>query len=121
MGDFSPGALRVKELYVAEVEGRAVAFAALLPKGDAWWLDDLWVEPQWIGKGIGSRLFHVCAQRASRLGATRLEWEAEPNAVGFYEKMGGRRLRDGEPSVWGRVNPVMGIELSREPLPTEET
>ena len=41
--------------------------------------------------------------------ATRLELEAEPHAVGFYEKMGARYLRDSEPGAWGRVNPVMGI------------
>jgi hypothetical protein len=41
-----------------------------------------------------------------------MEWEAEPNALGFYEQMGGRHLRDSEPGVWGRVNAVMGIDLS---------
>jgi hypothetical protein len=41
-----------------------------------------------------------------------MEWEAEPNAVGFYERMGARRVRAGEPSVWGRVNPVLGIDLT---------
>jgi hypothetical protein len=40
-----------------------------------------------------------------------MEWEAEPNAIGFYEKMGGRFVRDGEPSAWGRVNAVLGIDL----------
>ena len=30
---------------------------------------------------------------------------------GFYEKVGGRYLRDGDPSEWDRVLPVMGVEL----------
>ena len=76
------------------------------------WLDDLWVEPEWIGKGIGSLLFRHAVERARRLGGKRLEWEAEPNAVGFYENLGGRYLRDSEPSVWGRVIPVMGVDLA---------
>jgi hypothetical protein len=38
------------------------------------------------------------------------EW-AEPNAIGFYEKLGARYLRDSEPSEWGRVLPVMGVSL----------
>ena len=34
----------------------------------------------------------------------RMEWEAEPNALGFYERMGGRYLRDSDPrSKWGRT------------------
>jgi hypothetical protein len=40
-----------------------------------------------------------------------MEWEAEPNALGFYERMGGRYLRDSEPSAWGRLIPVMGVDL----------
>jgi len=111
MGDFSADGLREKEVYVAEAEGRAIAWAALIPRGELIWLDDLWVEPEWIGKGIGSLLFRHAVERAIRLGGKQLEWEAEPNAVGFYEKLGGRYLRDSEPSLWGRVIPVMGVDL----------
>lgn len=113
MGDFSPPGLRAKEFYVAEIGSRPVAFASLIPKDEVCVLDDLWVEPKWIRKGIGSSLFRLAAARAKELGARRLEWEAEPNAIGFYEKLGGRYLRDGEPSVWGRRNPIMGLEVTR--------
>jgi hypothetical protein len=41
-----------------------------------------------------------------------MEWEAEPNAIGFYEKMGGAYVRDGDLSAWDRVNPVMGLDLT---------
>jgi molybdopterin-guanine dinucleotide biosynthesis protein A len=111
-GDFSAAGLRAKEVYVAEVGGSAVAWAALIPRGGLLWLDDLWVDAEWIGLGIGSMLFRHALDRGRELGAWRLEWEAEPNAVGFYERLGGRYLRDGEPSEWGRVNPVMGIEVA---------
>jgi hypothetical protein len=40
-----------------------------------------------------------------------LEWEAEPNALEFYEKMGARRLRDST-SEWGRTLSVMGVDLA---------
>jgi GNAT superfamily N-acetyltransferase len=115
MADFSASATRDKELYVAEAKGRAIAWAALIPRGELIWLDDLWVEPEWIGKGIGSLLFRHAVERATRLAGKRLEWEAEPNAVGFYEKLGGRYLRDSEPSLWGRVIPVMGVDLADRP------
>lgn len=86
-------------------------WASLVPTGDVCVLEDLWVLPEAMGKGIGSRLFRRAVERARGLGATKMEWEAEPNAVGFYEKMGGRYLRDSEPSEWGRVLPVMGVSL----------
>lgn len=114
MGDFSAKGLREKEVYVAEVDRRVVAWAALIPKGELIWLDDLWVEPRWIGKGVGSHLFSHAVERARRLGGTRLEWEAEPNAVGFYEKLGGQYVRNGELTVWGRVLPVMGLDLAAQ-------
>jgi GNAT superfamily N-acetyltransferase len=111
-GDFSAEALS-GELYVAEADGRPIAWAALIAKGDVVWLDDLWVEPDWIGRGVGSHLFHHAVDCARQLGARRLEWDAEPHAVGFYARMGARYLREGEPSAWGRVIPVMGLDLSR--------
>ena len=110
-GDFSAAGLRGKDVQVAEAAGRPIAWAALIARRDVMWLDDLWVEPEWIGQGVGSLLFRWAVERGRAVGGERLEWQAEPNSVGFYEKLGGRYLRDGEPTSWGRVLPVMGVEL----------
>ena len=100
-----------EERWVAEVGPEIVAWAALVPPaGGVAVLDDLWVDPRWIGRGLGSRLFRLGAGRARELRAGRLEWGAEPNAVGFYEKLGGRKLRD-HVTEWGRVAPWMGLDL----------
>ncbi len=111
-GDFSAEGLRRHEVFVAEVNDHVVGWGSLIPKGEVCWLEDLWIDPPSIGTGIGSRLFRHGAGVARQLGATRMEWEAEPNAVGFYEKMGGRYLRDSNPSEWGRVLQVMGVDLT---------
>jgi GNAT superfamily N-acetyltransferase len=110
-GDFSPAGLEAKQFLVAERDGRAVGFASVVPHGEVCVLDDLWIEPPSMGKGIGSELFRTATERAKELGAETMEWEAEPHAVGFYERMGGRYLRDSRPSEWGRILPVMGVEL----------
>ena len=109
-GDFSPDALQKLALYVAEAGGRVIAWASVEERGETAWLADLWVEPEWIGKGIGSRLFRRAAAHAREAGAATMEWEAEPNALGFYEKMGGRYVRDSS-SEWGRTLSVMGVDL----------
>jgi GNAT superfamily N-acetyltransferase len=111
-GDFTPAGLVRKHAHVAEVDGRVVGWAGLIPRGDVCWLDDLWVEPSSIGSGVGSRLFRYAERVARQLGAHRMEWEAEPNALGFYERMGGRYLRDSEPSEWGRILQVMAVDLT---------
>ncbi len=100
-----------QERWTAEVAGELVAWAGLVPpvEGVAV-LDDLWVDPPWMGRGIGGRLFRLAADRARELGARRLEWGAERNALGFYEKMGGRCLR-AHVTEWGRDGQWWGMDL----------
>jgi len=109
-GDFDRETLAQLTLLVAESGGRTIAWASVEPRGECAWLADLWVEPEWIGKGVGSRLFRCAAEHARRGGARVMEWEAEPNALGFYEKMGARYVRDST-SEWGRTLSVMGVDL----------
>jgi N-acetylglutamate synthase-like GNAT family acetyltransferase len=100
-----------QERWLVEADGAVVAWAALIPPSDGVAvLDHLWVAPAAMGRGLGTQLFRLAADRARELGAERLEWGAEPNAVGFYEKVGGRKLRD-EVTEWGRLAPWMGLEL----------
>ena len=101
----------VRERWVAERDGEIVAWAALIPPaGGVCVLDDLWVDPPWIGHGLGTRLFRLAADRARELGAARLEWGAERHALGFYEKLGGRCLRT-HVTEWGREGEWWGIDL----------
>jgi GNAT superfamily N-acetyltransferase len=103
--------LREQEVWVAETGGSVVAWAGLMPPRDGVAvLDHLWVEPAWMGAGIGTAFFHRAAERAAELGAASMEWEAEPNAVGFYERLGGRYLREFT-SEWNRSLQVMGVDL----------
>jgi GNAT superfamily N-acetyltransferase len=108
---FDRESLSKRLVYVAETEGEPIGWASLIPRGHVGWLEDLWIEPNWIGRGVGSRLFRHVAGRARELGAERLEWEAEPNARGFYEGMGGTYVRDSEVTEWGRVLEVLGVRL----------
>jgi GNAT superfamily N-acetyltransferase len=100
-----------QERWVAELAGEIVAWAGLVPPADGVAvLDDLWVDPAWMGRGLGSRLFRLAADRGSELGAERLEWGAEPHALGFYKRLGGRFLRT-HLTEWGREGQWWGMEL----------
>ena len=98
------------EIYVAEKGGRLVGWAALRWREARCELDHLWIEPERIGEGIGSTLFRFAVARARELGAPRLEVESEPNAVGFYEKLGAARIGE-TTSSWGRQLPVLAVDL----------
>jgi len=114
-GDFTPERLRELTVFVAETDGRAIGWASLISRDQVWWLEDLWIDPEWIGRGVGTQLFRRAAEHAARLGATRLEWEAEPNAIGFYERMGGEYVRDSGVTEFERRLPVMGTNLRAVP------
>ena len=61
------------------------------------YLEDLFVSPEWRGRGVGRALLVHLARVAVSRGCGRLEWAVldwnEP-AIGFYERLGARPLDD---------------------------
>ena len=69
-------------------------------------LDDLWVLPTVFGKGVGRLLFNEAICVAKELGQSEFELDSDPNAQGFYERMG--CIKVGETfSSMGRYVPRM--------------
>nr|WP_239028783.1 GNAT family N-acetyltransferase [Pseudonocardia acidicola] len=106
----SPEVIAANEVWVADRDDVVVGFYTVLQRGELAVLDDMWLEPAEIGCGLGRRLFEHARARATAVGAAVLEWEAEPYAVGFYERMGGRQVRMTD-SPLGRKLPVMRLAL----------
>lgn len=73
-------------------------------------LDHLWVEPAFMGKGVGRALFEHARQLAQQQGAVRLEIEAEPYALSFYQHMGAVVIGEIQ-SAMGRKLPLMEVVL----------
>ncbi len=69
---------------VAVVEGRVVGFATLVGTE----LEDLFVDPDWMGHGIGRALVVDAIAVARAQGLGRIDVTANPHALGFYEKVG---------------------------------
>lgn len=98
------------EVWVATRGGELRGFVTLLHRADRTILDDLWLEPDEIGRGTGRLLFDHARTRAAAAGARTLEWEAEPYAAGFYERMGGVVVGMVD-SPLGRPLPLMRIPV----------
>jgi ribosomal protein S18 acetylase RimI-like enzyme len=111
---FSPEYFKQNESWVAEEKGLPIAFCTLQEKDGNAWIGNLWVSPECIGKGVGKTLFSHVARLSGQRGYQILRLEADPNAVGFYEKMGMRRIGERHAEVEGhpRVLPIMEISLS---------
>ena len=73
------------------------------------------LEP-WIGTGLGRKLFGHAMRRAQELGAGTVTIEADPNAEGFYRRMGARRAGENVYELEGgeRALPVMVVELAND-------
>lgn len=52
------------------------------------YLDRLFVEPAWMGRGVGARLWRHAVEQATKQGARAIALGADPNARPFYERMG---------------------------------
>ena len=101
------------ESWAAELDQGPVAFYTLLEKNGTAWLENLWVTPERIGKGIGRELFLHAVDLARGRGYTLLQLEADPNAAGFYEKMGMHKIGERKSDVDGqpRALPIMEMML----------
>ncbi|GAA3248483.1 GNAT family N-acetyltransferase [Pseudonocardia petroleophila] len=98
------------EVWVGERAGRVRGFCTLLHRADRAILDDLWLDPAEIGRGSGRLLFEHAVARAVAAGARVLEWDADPHAVGFYERMGAGTVGWSD-SPLGRPLPLMRLTL----------
>lgn len=110
---FSEDYFEENESWVAAMEEEPVAFYTLLDKNGKAWIENLWVAPELIGQGIGKMLFLHAVELVRQRGYKLLQLEADPNALGFYEKMGMHQISERRSDVEGqpRVLPVMEMEL----------
>lgn len=110
----APEKIRRRPHYVAEDgTGRLLGFYGLEPEPDGIGLDLLFVEPGAIGQGVGRALWQHAVKTARGLGHDRLIVVSDPNAAGFYLKMGcelaGARPSEVQP---GRNLPLFRFALS---------
>jgi GNAT superfamily N-acetyltransferase len=90
-----PDALELSDLAVSEgrtraavADGGIVGFATWLGAGDVVELEDLFVDPEWMGQGAGRALVQDLVAIARERGVRRIEVTANPHALAFYEKAG---------------------------------
>lgn len=94
---------------VAEHRGEVAGFAVLLrPVARACELDGLFVEPSHMGTGIGRLLVEDAARIARSQGAKWIDVIANPDAVGFYERVG----FSGDDEVATRFGPARRMRLA---------
>jgi len=110
-----PEFISSSETCSAIIDGQPVGFYGLCSDGGQLRLEHLWVLPEAMGGGVGCALFAHALERARALGFQSLEIESDPNAEGFYQRMGARRVRANITELEGqrRELPVLIYEIER--------
>ncbi|MDA8354194.1 MAG: GNAT family N-acetyltransferase [Firmicutes bacterium] len=101
------------QVEVAVEADRIVAFIELVPEGEegVMRLVSLFVDPAFMGRGWGRRLWERSVAIARGMGCRAMIWDADPFAEGFYRRMGGRRIEEvPSGSIPGRRLPRMRID-----------
>jgi len=113
----TPDFIATNEMYVAvsceEIVGCcAIAFSDSLVE-----LEHMWIRPEHMGTGVGGALFMYVKERAASLDVSALEISSDPNAEGFYKRMGATRIGEVRSQIEGqpRVLPRMMINLKDQP------
>ncbi len=109
---FTPQQIKDADVFAAVVDSELVGFYRLFTRKPRATLEDLWIRPDFIGKGIGHVLFEHAVTRCHVAGVDILEVEADPHAQGFYEKMGMHKVGEHPSDVDGQRNlPMMELKL----------
>ncbi len=100
-------------LVAVDGKNRALGVASVIPDGDRADLDLFFVDPPFMGRGLGRVLFGAAVHSAHALGAKVMTILADPNAVAFYEKMGARFVRNApSDAIPGRSLPLYEYDIA---------
>lgn len=104
--------------YVAENESELLGFYAIEKLSDREFeLEALFVEPKFIGKGVGKALIEHAKKLVKNLGGRTLIVQGDPNAEKFYRAAGGvpNGTRESA-SISGRRLPLFTIDLANDDI-----
>lgn len=102
---FTPEFIERYPVYCAVEANAVVGVAALVFAAADCELEHFWIMPTRMGTGLGRALFEQAVERCRTIGARRLWINADPNAEGFYARMGARRVGEVPSTPAGRMLP----------------
>ena len=113
--------IRMREFHLAEDERAILGFYGFEPEPDGLGLSHMFVLPEASGQGIGRMLWNHAVKQARKQGAAALIAVSDPNAAGYYARMGalpaGSRPSEIDPA---RPLPIYRLRLSPAPAPSDK-
>jgi len=85
----TPESFASKDVWLLAKNSKTIGVASIsIISSQNFELEDCWLAPEYIGKGAGRFLFEFIINWLHKNNAVTLKIVADPNAAGFYEKMG---------------------------------
>jgi len=81
---------------------KIVGFYSLEYKDTQLHIGHFWILPEYIGKGFGKNAFFDLQRRSLEMNEHVVEVISDPNAEGFYIKLGAKLIRSIETAIIGR-------------------
>lgn len=104
--------LACQDVYCAELDAAIIGVVSISIEADVAELEGLWVLPACSGRGVGRALMKIATAQAATRGAHVLRIVSDPNAEGFYRKLGARPVGYSESLPAGRRLPCLELALA---------
>ncbi len=92
-------------------EDKVIGYYSYILEKPAVKLDNLFVLPEYIGKGFGRHLVNDFLTRMRSQKIKRIILHSDPNAEEFYLKIGFKKIGEFETSIKNRFMPIMEMDL----------
>jgi GNAT superfamily N-acetyltransferase len=116
--------IQKNDVFVFEKDGTIVGYYSIVELNDdiavsgikiskGYWLEHMFVEPHNIGKKVGTKMFEHLRERCAARGIAFLGILSDPNARGFYEKMGCDYIREYPSTIESRTTPYLQLNIGK--------
>ena len=107
----TPEFISSADVRTSEANSELAGFYALIFVKQRASLEHLWILPAYIGQGIGRALFEHALARCRDMRCQGLEIVSDPNARGFYERMGAKKVGVSIGEMDGDLRSLTVIEI----------
>lgn len=108
----SPEYITANDTYKLRLQEKIIGYYSVIKvEKETLKLDNIFVLPEYIGKGYGKILMRDCISKAKSEGFKKIILDAEPKAEGFYKKIGFETINQLQSSIAERFLPQMKLSI----------
>ena len=108
---FTADTIQARTAFGIKSKDRLTAFYTLRHVDRDIELEHMFVDPRFLKRGLGSKLFEHARKQAQHTEATHLTIMSDPHAAGFYTAMGCELTKEIPSSIPGRTIPLFRLRL----------